>query len=316
MEKITLPKIKEEKIDKFSSKFTIEPLYPGYGPTLGNSLRRVLLSSLPGAAVTSFKVEGISHEFSALPHVKEDLIEIMLNMKSIKIKSFSDEPVFLKLSKNGPDTVTAADFAKNEKIEIINPDQKIATLDKKAKFELVAKVEKDKGFRPTENFKDGDVEIGDILIDADFSPIDRVKMEVTNTRVGRMTNYDKLVLLVITNGSISAKEAMIDASNILIDHFKVFAFDLDSDIKLTEEQKSETDVTEDTGEEIKEAKKVQIEGKTKIEDAALSARTTNALINAGVKTVAGVLRLSDLKMSEVKGLGNKGILEIKEKLSA
>lgn len=318
MEKIILPKITEEKIDKFSSKFIIEPLFPGYGSTIGNAIRRVLLSSIPGASITSFKIEGISHEFTSIPHVKEDMIEIMLNLKTVKIKSHSKEPVIIKISKKGPGEVTANDFEKNSNIEIIDTSTHIAHLDNKAKFELEAKVEFDRGFKATEDSETNNGIIGDILVDASFSPIERVKMDIENTRVGRMTNYDKVILEVVTNGSTEAKEAMIDASNILIDHFKEIAFQTEISEKMTQssDESSEESVSSEIDDNLDiQDKTEKLAGKTKIEDAGFSPRTTNALILAGVKTIAGLKRVSDLKISEIKGLGQKGINEIKEKLS-
>lgn len=321
MEKIILPKISEEKIDKFNSKFVIEPLFPGYGATIGNALRRVLLSSIPGTAITSFKIEGISHEFSSVPHVKEDMIEIMLNLKSLKIKSYSKEPVIIKISKKGPGDVTAKDFAKNSNIEIIDSSSHIASLDNKAKFDLEATVEFDRGFRSTEDAEANNGAIGDILVDAAFSPIERVKMEIENTRVGRMTNYDKITLEITTNGTIETKDAMIDAANILIDHFNEIAFQTKSGERLTQNIEEGQDETEEiiSQEDVlandANPDETLITGKTKVEEVGFSPRTTNALTLAGVKTVAGLKRLSDLKLSEIKGLGQKGINEIKDKLS-
>lgn len=317
MEKIILPKITEEPIDKLSSKFIIEPLFPGYGATIGNTIRRILLSSIPGTAITSFKVDGISHEFSALPHVKEDMVEIMLNLKTVKIKSHSKEPITIKISKKGPGEVTASDFEKNSNIEIIDPSVHIAHLDNKAKFELEATVEFGRGFRSTEDADTSNRQIGDILIDTSFSPIERVKMDIENTRVGRMTNYDKVILEVHTNGSANAKEAMIDASNILIDHFKEIAFQTENSEKMTQTSNVEEEslITSENEEDVSADEVVgELNGKTKIEEAGFSPRTTNALVSAGVKTIAGLKRLSDLKLSEIKGLGQKGVTEIKEKL--
>lgn len=316
MEKIILPKIREEIIDKTASKFVIEPLFPGYGATIGNALRRILLSSIPGSAITSFKIENISHEFSAVPHVKEDMIEIMLNLKSLKIKSTSKDPVVIKISKKGPGEVTAADFSKNNNIEIIDPNAHIADLDNKAKFELEATVKFDRGFRSSEDTISDTKEIGQILVDTAFSPVDRVLMVVENTRVGRMTNYDKITLEVYLNGSMKPKDAMIDASNILIDHFKEISFQTESLDKLTASQDVEIENDEQiTIPELNtEQDQRDINPKLKIEDAKFSPRTTNALVSAGIKTIAGLKRISDLKLSEIKGLGQKGIEEIKLKL--
>ncbi|OQB06108.1 MAG: DNA-directed RNA polymerase subunit alpha [bacterium ADurb.Bin212] len=316
MEKINLPKISEEKISETVSRVTIEPLFPGYGHTLGNSIRRVLLSSIPGAAVTSFKIENAPHEFTSLPHVKEDLIEIMMNLKSLKIKSFSGEPVRLTLSKKDECVATAADFSKNSDIEIINPEQVIATLDKNAKFDMEVIVETDRGFRSTDD-AERDGELGKILIDTNFSPVERVKIDVLNTRVGQMTNYDKLVLEITTNGSISVHDCMVDASNILIEHYKVFAFSEEPKETLVESMEDDDIVEDDLPEYSSDPEYASsnegdsIDPKTKIEDVGLSPRTANALLSSGIKTYAGLTRLSDLKLSEVKGLGKKGIEEIK-----
>jgi DNA-directed RNA polymerase subunit alpha len=315
MEKISLPEIKEEKIGTNRSKFVINPLFPGYGATLGNALRRVLLSSIPGSAITSFKIEGAPHEFTAIPHVKEDLLEIMLNLKGIKVKSESDEPVTLMISKKGPGMVTAGDFSKNSSVEIITPEVHIATLDKGAVFEMEVVVEKDRGFRSTDDAADKGKEIGRIDIDASFTPITRVRMDIENTRVGQMTNFDKLLLDVESDGSITPYDALISASNILIDHYKAFAFNQEISNQLTEMPQAEVAPEEEM--DLSDAEMIGESGvdpKTKIEDANFSQRTTNALVNAGIKTIAGLKRLSDLKLSEIKGLGQKGIDEVKEKL--
>ncbi len=221
------------------------------------------------------------------------------------------EPVRLTLSASNSGIVKAGDFSKNSEIEIINPEQIIATLDKGAEFEMEVMIEKDRGFRSTDDVHT-ESELGRILVDSAFSPVNRVKVDVENTRVGQMTNYDKLILEITTNGSISPRECMIDASNILIEHYKVFAFNEESKEVMVEaysnieEENEEEFVSESTGDEE------EIDPKTKIEDVGLSPRTTNALISSGIKTLAGLYRLSDLKLSEVKGLGKKGIEEIKE----
>jgi DNA-directed RNA polymerase subunit alpha len=316
MDKIILPKSYEEKSGDNVSKFTIEPLHPGYGATFGNALRRVLLSSLPGAAVTSFKLEGVSHEFASVPHVKEDVVEIMLNIKSLKIKTETKEPVKLALTKKGPGVVTAGDFSLNPDVEIINKDLVLATLDNNASFNLEITIECDRGFRATEAMEAEKNEPGLILVDATFSPIERVKVETENTRVGQMTNYDKLTIEITTNGGISPRDAIVAASNILIDHYKSFSFD-EAPIESLTAMPEEVDETMgiDDNESIDETV-IRDEGgikpKTKVEDAGFSQRTTNSLLNAGVKSLAGVQRLSDLKLSEIKGLGKKGLEEIKE----
>lgn len=304
MEKINLPKISEEKISEFHSKFIIEPLYPGYGSTIGNALRRVLLSSITGAAATSFKIDGVTHEFTSIPHAKEDVVELMMNLKNIHFKSFSDEPVVLELSKKGPANITAKDFKSNSKIEIMNPETHIVTLDKSADLYLEVVVEKDRGFKPVNIGVGERNEIGRIGIDAFFSPVERVSMEIGDTRVGQMTNYDKLELEIITNGTITPDEAIKEASKVLVDHYQTFISGeidsektIDSDIKDIE---TEDDSYDDDN----------LGTKTKVEDLKLSPRTINALVNTGIKTYGGLKRLSSLKIEEIKGLGKKGVDEI------
>lgn len=303
MEKINLPKISEEKISEFHSKFIIEPLYPGYGSTIGNALRRVLLSSITGAAATSFKIDGVTHEFTSIPHAKEDVVELMMNLKNVNFKSFSDEPVVLELSKKGPSEVTAKDFKANSKVEIMNPSVHLITLDKSADFDLEVTIEKDRGFRPITIGTGERSEIGRIGVDAFFSPVERVSLQVGDTRVGQMTNYDKLELEIVTNGTITPDEAVKEASKVLVDHYQAIILG-EITVEEVAENAEEVEATEaeDDGENP--------DSKTKVEDLKLSPRTTNALINSGIKTFGGLKRLSSLKIEEIKGLGKKGIDEI------
>ncbi len=310
MEKIGLPKIKEEKIKDNHSRFTVEPLYPGYGPTIGNALRRVLLSSVTGAAATSFKIEGVSHEFTSIPHAKEDVIEVMMNLKSINFKSFSDEPVVLELSKKGPNKVTAKDFKPNSKVEIINTDAEILTLDNKADFYMEVIVEKDRGFRPVTAAGETKNEIGRIGIDANFSPVQRVAMTIGDTRVGQMTNYDKIILDVITDGSVEPSYALKEAAKVLVDHYNSIIADPGFDLELTEAHDQGDSEIDEEIEETESLENGQIDSKVKVEDLSLSQRTTNALLNSGIKTYGGLRRLTPLKLEEIKGLGKKGIEEI------
>jgi DNA-directed RNA polymerase subunit alpha len=298
-------------IDPQHSKFIIEPLYPGYGATIGNSLRRVLLSSIIGAAPTSFKIDGISHEFSSIPHAKEDVVEIIMNLKGIAAKSFSDEPVVIELSKKGPAVVTAKDFKANSNVEILNPDAHIITLDKGADFNMEVTIEKGRGFKTVSIETSEKNEIGRIVVDSLFSPVQRVSIAVEDTRVGQMTNYDKLTLEVVTNGTITPKDALDEASAVLVEHYNSF-------ILGTPEVVAPAVVTEDgeiTEDEVMSDDTDEVNSKTKIEELNFSPRTTNALVNAGIKTVGGLKRLSQLKLEEIKGLGKKGIVEINEILS-
>lgn len=316
MEKIGLPKISEEKIDLNTSKFVIEPLYPGYGPTIGNALRRVLLSSITGAAAISYKVEGIDHEFSPIPHVKEDMLELLMNIKKIKFRSFSDEKVVIELAKKGPGEATAADFKKNSNVEIINPEQHLLSLDNKADVRIEVVIDKDRGFRPAGPVSDENREIGHIRIDASFSPIERVKIEIVDMRVGQVTNFDRVILEVTSNGAVKPSDALKEASRVLVDHYNAIISDESYEADLTEKYTKEP-VQEEIINAVEEDESEQgdsFDGKTKIEEADFSPRTTNALLNSGVKTIAGLKRLSVLKLEEIKGLGKKGIEEINERL--
>lgn len=199
---------------------TIEPLHHGYGTTIGNALRRVLLSSLPGAAVTAMKVKGAQHEFSALNGVKEDVLDIMLNLKKLRLKVHTEEPVILKLSVKKEGEVTAADIAANADVEIVNPELLIATVtDKSAGFDMEITVSRGRGFLPTEEREEAPTEIGVIAIDAMFSPVRTVGLKVENTRVGEITNYDKLLMTIVTDGSITPQEAVEQGTKILLNHF-------------------------------------------------------------------------------------------------
>lgn len=201
---------------------TVEPCSPGYGTTIGNALRRVLLSSLPGAAVIAVKIKGVDHEFSTIDHVKEDVVEIILNLKALRIKLFSEEPVKIFLKASGETSVTAESFEANSAVEIVNPDHVICTLtDKKASIEMEVTVGPGRGYRTTEDRAKEKLELGNIAIDALYSPVLNVSYKVEATRVGEKTDYDKLVLRVETDGTIDAKEAIAQSVKILMDHFSL-----------------------------------------------------------------------------------------------
>lgn len=217
--KITIVKEK----DPFSRKFILEPLSPGYGLTIGHALRRVLLSSLTGAAINSVEIDGVSHEFSTISGVKEDVIEMILNLKQIRFKLQGDEPVSIKLEKKGPGVVKAADFAKNSLVEIINPEMHIATLDKNGKLSLKVTIKKGRGYEPVERRKDEKIPLGTIAIDSIYTPVKKIHYAVENTRVGGMTNYDKVTFEITTDGTITAEDAFNTANQILIEHFNLIA---------------------------------------------------------------------------------------------
>jgi DNA-directed RNA polymerase subunit alpha len=295
---IHLPELKTTHEEGNVATFSIEPLFPGYGMTLGNSLRRVILSSLPGAAVTGVKIEGVNHEFSTIKNVKEDVVEIILNLKKLSVKSFSDEIVSLRLVANGEGVVTAKSFEKNADIEIMNPEMVIATLDgKSAKLEMEVYIEKGRGYVPVEKRDGGKLGIGVIAVDALYSPIRRVRYNVESTRVGQMTDLDKLIIEVETNGVITPSEAISQASDILVDHFMVL-----SGKDVTARGNCEEVVSNEEGADIL------------IEEVNLSPRTTNALLNNDIKTVADILKLTDGELKTLKGFGSKAYDEVKDKL--
>lgn len=292
---------------KTSATFTVEPLHTGYGMTLGNSLRRVLLSSIAGAAVTSFKVEGATHEFTTLPGVKEDMVDIMLNLKGIRFRVFGDEPQNLRITKSSKGAVTAKDIETNADVEIVNPEHVIATIDDaKAKLTMDIVVETGRGYRTVEEGaarKHSDM----IAVDAIFSPVVRVRYKVENTRVGQMTDLDKLLITIDTDGSITPRDAFEEAAAILVNQYTALAGQTRVETSSHETAASEENANDD-GEEPPELM-------TSIEDLNLSARTTNALINNDIHTLKDLFSLSDAELRDLKGFGNKALDEVKEKLA-
>lgn len=286
-----------------SATFTIEPLHRGYGMTLGNSLRRVLLSSIGGAAITAFKIEGVSHEFTTVPGVKEDVVEIMLNLKQARFKVFTDEPVTLRLSKKGKGVVTAKDITTTADVEVVNPKQVIATIgDAKTNFVMDLIVETGRGYRAVEEGGHPSTPSDMISIDALFSPVLRVRYKVTNTRVGQMTDLDKLLLTVDTDESITPQEAFEEAAAILVSQYSALAGQ--TTIEAGEPLVASDQQDEETGELM-----------TPIEDLNLSARTTNALLNNDLRTIKDLVTLNDGELKELKGFGAKALDEVKDKLA-
>lgn len=296
---IHLPELKTVKEEGDLGVYEIGPLYPGYGMTIGNSLRRVILSSLPGAAVTAVKIQGVSHEFSSIPNVKEDVIEIILNLKKLRVKLHSDEE-FITLSASGKKKVTAKDIKVNQNVEIVNKDLHIATLDNSsAKLDMEIKVERGRGFVPVEKRKNENLGIGMIAIDALYAPIRRVHYSVEKTRVGQMTDLDKLIMTIETDGTISGSEAIKKASEILIDHFLV----------LTDKEKIERkEVVVEEEPEDNRSEEIYVE------EINLSQRTANALLNNDIKTVKDILQLSLEELKNLKGFGAKAFEEVQEKI--
>jgi len=302
---INLPqKLKIVKSEGNKTISEIEGLYPGYGVTLGNALRRVLLSSLPGAAIVGVKITGVHHEFSTIPHVAEDVIEIILNLRQVRFRKFVDEPVKLYLSVKGEKTVTAGDIKTTSDIEVINKEAPIATLtDKKAELEIEIEVASGLGFVPVESRKKDKLEIGVIAVDALFSPVRKVNFEVENMRVGDRTDYNRLRFDIETDGSTTAEEAFKKAGEILVEQFKSLVAE---------------EVGEGAGAKPEEAPEGEADSeeatKTKIEDLKLSTRTVTSLTEGGIKSVAGLIKKSEASLKELEGMGDKGIAEIEKAL--
>ena len=294
----------EDKATDTYSKFVAEPFEGGYGHTIGNSLRRVLLSSLEGAAITSAKITGAAHEFTALPGVVEDVTEIVLNLKQVRFRHHGKDPRILTLSVNREGPVTAADIQEDSMYEIVNKDQVICTLDRKTKFEAEFELRVGRGFATDDENKRGDMPIGVIPIDSIFSPVRRVKYAVENTRVGQRTDYDKLVLEVWTDGRITPHDALTQASAILRHHLDVFV-NYDDDLVEFEER------PEAQSEENAELKKLLNMSVNEIE---LSVRAANCLNNANITSVGQLAMKSEAEMLKYRNFGKKSLNEIKDKL--
>lgn len=292
LSKVTLIK-KEEN----SAVFVIEPLLPGFGVTVGNSLRRVLLSSLEGAAIYAIKIVNTSHEFTALPGVTEDMVEIVLNLKAIRIKLHEGDETTLKIKANGPSVIKASDIKCPANAEIMNPDQHIATLGKSAKFDAELYVNRGFGYLPTERREEEEKDKEKIGIDAIYTPIRKAHYEIEQTRVGRMTNYDKVTIEITTDGTVEPQAALEQAGKILMEHFALIAKIKEDKTKAPKADKTKiTDLRQ-----------------TKIEEYDFSNRTTNALLANGIKTVGGLLRISEDKLPELKGMGYKSVQEVIKK---
>lgn len=300
------PKIVSE-VD-FTGSYEIDGLYPGYGHTLGNSLRRIILSSLPGAAVTAVKIGGVEHEFSVIPGIKEDAITILLNLKRMRLSVVSDEPQVLTLKAKGAKEVTASDIKVSGGVEILNPELVIATLtDKSADLDMEITIEKGLGFVSKEVLMKNRVDIGQITLDAIFTPIRRVSYEVENMRVGDRTDFNRLKIFIETDGTITPKEALEKSIETMISQLKaIIGFKeeevLTSNGMMGEKSSSKSDVDDDSL-------------KTRIDTLDLSARTLNALSNANIRTIGGLARKKEKDILEIEGMGAKGLSEIKDMLA-
>ena len=309
---VALPsKPKPVREEGFMGVYEIEGLYPGYGHTLGNSLRRIILSSLPGAALTSLKIDGVLHEFSTLEGMKEDVITFILNLKKVRLKLHTDEAQTITFSVKGVKKVTAADIVGTGLVEVLNPDQYICELtDKNASLSAEMKIEIGLGYLPKEAIQKDKVEIGTIALDAAFTPIRRVNYEVETMRVGDRTDYNRLKITIETDGTLTPRSALENAIEIMIHQLKaIIGFkeeELIVEIPPEMPAMSEEPVGDDVDTEFL---------KTRIDSLDLSARTQNALAAANIRTVGGLVRKKEEDLMEIDGLGEKGVQEIKRALS-
>ncbi|TQS76048.1 DNA-directed RNA polymerase subunit alpha [Ornithinibacillus gellani] len=303
MIEIEKPKIETVEIsdDATFGKFVVEPLERGYGTTLGNSLRRILLSSLPGAAVTSVQIEGALHEFSTIDGVVEDVTTIILNLKKLALKIYSDEEKTLELDAQGEGTVTAADLTYDSDVEVLNPELPIATLNSKGSLHMKITAERGRGYRPADENKHEDQPIGVIPVDSIFTPVSRVTYQVENTRVGQSANYDKLTLDVWTDGSIRPEEAVSLGAKVYTEHLNIF-------VSLTDEAQNVEIMVEK--EEDQKEKVMEMT----IEELDLSVRSYNCLKRAGINTVQELSNKTEEDMMKVRNLGRKSLEEVKAKL--
>ena len=296
---VARPQIAEEPVSPIRSKFIIEPLEPGFGYTIGNSLRRTLLSSIPGAAISSVRIEGVLHEFSTIPKVTEDVTDIILNLKELVIRSDVEEPVNVYLKAKGPGEVTAGDVAPPAGVEILNSDLHLATLGKGASLEMEMAVERGVGYRMADKNKKSRDPIGVIPVDSIFSPVRRVSYAVENTRVEQMTDRDKLILDLETDGSVTPREALASAGGALLELTQLFA-DL-----------AETDsVTVGPPEDDSAPSDYAIT----IEELNLSVRSYNCLKREGLNTVGDLVQKSETELMDIRNFGQKSIDEVKTKL--
>jgi DNA-directed RNA polymerase subunit alpha len=293
--------------------FEIDGLSPGYGHTLGNSLRRIILSSLPGASVTSIKIDGVSHEFQTMDGIKEDVIVMILNLKKTRFKMISDEPQTVTLSVKGPKEILAGDIKTGGQVEILNPELHIAEVTGKINLNIEMKIEKGLGFIAKEVFQKEKVDVGTIAVDAIFTPIRRVAYEVENMRVGDKTNHNRLRISIETDGTLTAREALSRSIEIMINQLKAII-----DFKEIEEVKIDKKANkEEESDSEKDEKKGDFADvlKTRTDGLDLSTRTLNALTSANIRTLGGLARKKREDLLEIEGIGEKGITEIKKVLN-
>ena len=294
--------------------YEIDGLYPGYGHTLGNSLRRIILSSLPGSAITTLKIDGVDHEFSVLDGVKEDVITILLHLKQVRFRLLTDEPQTVKLSVKGPKMVTAADIEVSGQVEVLNKDLYIAEVTAKSGLSIEMTIVKGLGFVPKDVHQKEKNDVGTISVDAIFTPIRRVAYEVENMRVGDKTNHNRLRMTIETDGTLTPREALEKAIVIMVEQLQSIvgftvsskSLPIDEEVEKKTEKESEEEKTE--GSEFTDILK------TRIDTLSLSTRTLNALTDANIRTIGGIARKKKEDLLEIDGIGDKGIQEIKKVL--
>ncbi|MCY4544308.1 MAG: DNA-directed RNA polymerase subunit alpha [Gemmatimonadetes bacterium] len=296
--------IEDDTVTDGYSKFVIEPLERGYGTTIGNSIRRVLLSSLPGAAVVGVRIDGVAHEFSTMPNVVEDVAEIILNLKGLRLILHSDEPKTLMLEAEGKGDVTAEDIQTDMDVEILNPDLHIASLDEGGQLRMEIHVDNGRGYVIAEQNKIPDQPIGVIPMDSMFSPVTRVNFQVENTRIGQRTDYDRLVLEIWTDASVIPQDALSTASQILRNHLQLF-------ISIEDQFISEPD--EEVDEKFEETRKLL---QMNVEELELSVRSSNCLRAADIKTLADLVQKSETEMLKYRNFGRKSLTELSQILQA
>ncbi|MGB9715057.1 MAG: DNA-directed RNA polymerase subunit alpha [Thermodesulfovibrionales bacterium] len=300
-------KFDEETLSDTYGKLIAEPLERGFGTTLGNALRRVLLSSIEGAAVTAIKVQGALHEFARIDGIKEDMIDIILNVKKLRFKLYTDGEKVATVKVKGPKVVTGADIEGDASFDILNPDQSIATLDRDAVFEAEMYIKKGKGYRPSELNKEEGLPVGVLAVDSVFSPIKKVNFSVEKARVGRATDYDRLIMEIWTDGSITPEQALSQAASILIEHLDLFL--------LEEEKQEETSSTEESNEveALNDENPVfNVNLLKSVDELELSVRANNCLKNANIKTIADLVQKTEHEMLKTKNFGRKSLNEIKD----
>ncbi len=297
--------VEKETLTPFYGKFVAEPLERGFGITLGNSLRRILLSSLQGAAITSVKIDGVLHEFSTIPGVKEDVTEIILNLKEVRLKLHTEGPKIIRIKAEGQKELTAGDIITGDAVEILNPEHHIATLSRDAKLSMEMTVKMGRGYVPAERNKEENQPIGTIPIDAIFSPIKKVNYTVTNARVGQITDYDRLTLEVWTDGSLAPEEAITSAAKIMQDQLSIF-------VNLAEGGEEEE---EETSSLQKEDEKLNENLFRSVDELELSVRSANCLKHANIKLIGDLVQKTEAEILATKNFGKKSLNEIKEILA-